>query len=456
MGMKQRLTIGVSILHKPRILILDEPTIGLHPCGAKDLRTLVREELCSAEGVTVCSFTTSIAKVSTHLMFHFIIRLGLHRSYALFISALQALAIGLTSAWFLGSSWVILAAPLLPLLYFVNLRVQRLSRSRSVAWPLLSNTYIIFSFACITLPMCCLWLLLWAAVLPVFLFPPWLEAVMSWMGSIAIFGVGTYAFSAGRLRVRVNRIEVVLSGLDPLLDGLRIAHLSDIHLGAFNNESTLSRCVAQTNKQNPDLVVLSGDIVDAAAELVGNAVEKLQALRAPLGVFAVLGNHDAAIGRQYFEDAFHNSNVRLLIDEVVQYSADDGQPRDLGIIGLGCPARAWPDVSERVNHDMVRKLVGSLPQTATKLLLSHHPEAFIASAVEGVELTLAGHTHGGQFGIPWFDRPLTVARIFTQFPSGIYQRGKSVLYVSTGVGVGIIPARLGISAEIALLTLRRA
>jgi predicted MPP superfamily phosphohydrolase len=260
-------------------------------------------------------------------------------------------------------------------------------------------------------------------------------------------GLSTYGiWSADRLPV-ITRRTLFFPDLPPGLDGIRIAHLSDVHAGIHMEREKMEAIVAQTNALRPDLICQTGDMIDIAASFIPDYVRAFRDLRAPLGVVTVLGNHDRYTG----EDAVIRG-VRDAGQAFVQNGAHvverNGTP--LALIGIDDP-RAWR-ADDPQDGDVDVALRRSPPEAFT-LLLAHRPGAFDGAAPRGIPLTLAGHIHGGQIYLPvigW-----SAGRLITKYVMGHFRQGASQLYVSRGIGVVGVPIRIFVPPEIALLELRR-
>lgn len=264
-------------------------------------------------------------------------------------------------------------------------------------------------------------------------------------------GIGLSAFgiwSAERLPI-VTRRTLVFPDLPPGLDGLRIAHISDVHAGIHMMREKMEGIVARTNALQPDLIVQTGDMIDISQSFIPDYVRAFRDLSAPLGVVTVIGNHDRYTGedavirgvRDAGQVFVHNgayiverngATLALLgIDDPRNWRADDPQDQDLNLA--------------------VRRAPGG--NEAFRILLAHRPGAFDGAAPRGIPLTLAGHIHGGQFYLPvigW-----SPGRLITKYVMGHFQQGASQLYVSRGIGVVGVPLRVFVPAEIVLLELRR-
>jgi predicted MPP superfamily phosphohydrolase len=242
-----------------------------------------------------------------------------------------------------------------------------------------------------------------------------------------------------RLRDRVVRIH----GLPPQLDGYRIGQLSDVHCGPHTPATRVRGWVERLNALDLDLMTVTGDLITHGSTHVAAVAAALGGLRARDGVFACMGNHD------YFTDGEHF--VRQLTDHGLVVL------RNRGVVVERDGARlyvAGVDDTWTSRHDVARALADRPAGTPT-VLLAHDPNVFPEASAHDVELTLSGHTHGGQLAIPGVRR-LSLARFITRFTAGLYRRGRSWLYVNRGAGTTGPPVRLGAPAELAVLTLRSA
>jgi predicted MPP superfamily phosphohydrolase len=242
----------------------------------------------------------------------------------------------------------------------------------------------------------------------------------------------------------VRDVEVKVRGLDPKFDGYRIAHLSDLHIGTMTPRARGDRWVRAANARNPDLAVVTGDMVTSGTAFHEDIADVIGGLRAKDGVFVSMGNHD------YFGDG------EPLITHLKQRIA--GVLRNEGRLLERAGAQlylAGIDDTWTKRDDIGRALAGR-PQGVPTILLSHDPDRFPHAAERGVELTLAGHTHGGQIAFPFLYRWLSLARVAHRFNVGLYRQGDSWLYVHPGLGTTGPPMRLGVAPAVVILTLRPA
>jgi predicted MPP superfamily phosphohydrolase len=267
---------------------------------------------------------------------------------------------------------------------------------------------------------------------------------------LAIVGLVLIAGYIGSRWLVVRHVDAFVPDLPAGFDGLRIAQLSDLHVGPHTSRRFLRRVVSATHSLAPDLVAITGDLIDDRAEDVRVYADMLGALEAPLGVFMIPGNHDVYAGWDDVEHALRAANIgTLLVNEthVVRRGADA-----IALVGTGDPAggrrgssRAAPDIDRALAH---------VPADTTVVAFAHNPALWPALAARGVALTLSGHTHWGQFALPRLGWSL--ASPFLEHAMGAHTNGDAVLYISPGTGYWGIPFRIGARPEVTLVTLRRA
>ena len=277
-------------------------------------------------------------------------------------------------------------------------------------------------------------------------------AVYRW-GSIAAGGATATAiatgFVAGRRATKVPHVRIPVPGLPPSCRGLRIAHLSDLHIGNGTENGRLRRVVEQVNGLGADLIVLTGDLFDRDRRVVPEGARALAGLSAPLGVFAVLGNHDEYTGYDVVTSALSRfaPDIRVLRGEIERLDT----PAPLYLGGVDDPGYDWSIESDRTR--VLETLGGELPADGPCILLVHRPDAFPRAAELGFPLVLAGHYHGGQVAVPGSGGRLNPARLLTEFDGGRYRIGDSRMYVSKGIGTTGPRIRLACPPEIPLIEL---
>lgn len=288
----------------------------------------------------------------------------------------------------------------------------------------------------------------WASclVFDLLMFPTWL-AVQAGMPMGAAWGLaGAIALVLGVDAVlgwpRLRRRVVHVDGLPPELDGYRIGQISDVHCGPHVSEDRVSSWVARLNRLELDLVAITGDLIAHGSSHVEAVARALGGLRAKDGAYACMGNHDYFTDGEYLIQALERRGLTVL--------------RNRGVVVKRGSARlyvAGVDDTWTSRHDVDRALA-QRPEGAPTVLLAHDPDLFPQAQARAVELTLSGHTHGGQLGVPGI-RHLSLARLITRWTAGLYRQGRSWLYVNRGAGTTGPPVRLGAPPELAVITLRR-
>jgi predicted MPP superfamily phosphohydrolase len=253
----------------------------------------------------------------------------------------------------------------------------------------------------------------------------------------------------GARRLVVRNVDAVIPGLAPEFDGLRIAQLSDLHVGPHTSRRFLQRVVDATQSLTPDVIAVTGDLIDDRAEDVAVYAKALGSLEAPLGVYMIPGNHDVYAGWDDVERNLHSARLgTVLVNETRLLHRGSAT---IAIVGTGDPAGGQRGAS-RVAPDVDRALE-AVPSSATVIAFAHNPKLWPALAARGVALTLSGHTHYGQFALPRLGWSL--ASPFLEHAMGGHAHEDALLYISPGTGYWGIPFRLGAPSEVTLVTLRR-
>jgi len=289
------------------------------------------------------------------------------------------------------------------------------------------------------------------------------SAFLSWLG----IGIGgtlisslIYGFS-NKYNYQIRHIPLTYSNLPQAFKGLRIVQISDIHSGSFDNKKAVERGVQRILDLKPDLILFTGDMInDRATEMFGYE-EVFAKLQAPLGVFSTLGNHDYGDYVKWPTEEARNQNIedlkkiqagmgwRLLMNEHVVLEKD-GQ--EIALIGI----ENWSAKARFPKHGKMWEAYPGAEKYPFKILMSHDPshwDAEIRPKYGDIDLTLAGHTHGMQFGIeiPGF-RWSPVKYVYDEW-AGLYESDKQKLYVNRGFGFIGYPGRVGILPEITLIEL---
>jgi hypothetical protein len=247
-----------------------------------------------------------------------------------------------------------------------------------------------------------------------------------------------------RLDFHVREVDIPVPNLPAGLDGLRLLHLSDIHLSAFLSEKDLARVIDSANELRPHLALVTGDLITTGGDPVEVCLRQLSRLRADAGILGCMGNHeDYALVEDFVEREAARLGMPFLRSRAQQLKFGDAV---LNVAGVDY---------QRSGKTYLAGAEKLLVPGAYNLLLSHNPDVFPVAAEKGYDLTLAGHTHGGQVNVEILHQPINPARFFTPFVYGLYRRGNAAEYVTRGIGTIGIPARIGAPPEIALLRLRK-
>ena len=258
--------------------------------------------------------------------------------------------------------------------------------------------------------------------------------------------LAVWAFAAEPASLRVREYRLEIPHWPAGRSGLRVALIADLHVGSpFNGLAKLDEVVARTNAVRPDLVLIAGDLViqdvpggrfvppERIAPVLGR-------LRAPLGVYAVLGNHDRWLDGPRVFRALHRAGIPVLEDRAVE-------------IRRGGPAFWLAGISDvwTWRHD-VQGALAQVPKGSPVLAFTHNPDIF-PSIPATVSLTLAGHTHGGQVNLPFFGRLIVPSRYVKRYAIGHVVEGGRHLFVTPGIGTSVLPVRFRVPPEISILRL---
>lgn len=240
---------------------------------------------------------------------------------------------------------------------------------------------------------------------------------------------------------RINRLEIGLKQLPSELDGMTIAHVSDIHVGRFTRPGMLPKIADAVNSLRADLVLMTGDLIDIALSDLPAGMDFVRRLDPRHGLAIIEGNHDLIENPFVFETRMRAAGLPLLLDEARIVRVRN---RPIQLMGM-----SWVRTDLTIDAAMDR-LVVQRDSDAFPILLAHHPHAFDAASRFNFPLTLAGHTHGGQIML---NERLGAGPAMFRYWSGLYRKNDSALFVSNGVG-NWFPLRIGAPAEIAHITLR--
>lgn len=237
----------------------------------------------------------------------------------------------------------------------------------------------------------------------------------------------------------LERIDVTIDNLPKRLEGFRIVHLSDLHHSPFTSLAHITNAIGAANTLEADLAVLTGDYVSHDAAYIEPVAEAVGALNARFGVFACLGNHDHWTDPEMVTNELERSGVNVLINRGLRVDAGEGS------FWLG-------GVDDHMvgKVDLPTAMRGSFPDEM-KILLAHNPIIFRQAVRAGIDLTLSGHTHGGQVKVRDTEKHLIRRR---RLSSGLHKRKDSQIYITRGIGTVVLPVRFQCPPEISLLTLR--
>lgn len=247
--------------------------------------------------------------------------------------------------------------------------------------------------------------------------------------------------------LRVRRFTLGIPTLPKALDGLTIAHVTDMHVGGLTSEGILRKMVRVTNDLRPDLVLLTGDLIDARLSDLSAAMDFARAMQGRYGQWMIEGNHDLFENEGEFKRRVRAAGIPFLANESA-VTEIRGHPVQLF-------GSTWIPAEGKLRDQLidagVRELMRQRQPDAFPILLAHHPHAFDAAIRANLPLTLSGHTHGGQW---MFNERLGVGPMLFRYWSGLYSRGRSHMIVSNGVG-NVFPIRVNAQAEVVHLTLKQ-
>ena len=261
----------------------------------------------------------------------------------------------------------------------------------------------------------------------------------------APFALTAFGAIVQRTDFRVLEVDIPIANLPPDLEGLRLLQLSDIHLSPFLSERELARVIDASNELRAHVALVTGDLISGPGDPLDACLRQLARLRTDAGAFGSMGNHET---------------YAQVLDYTAQQGARLGIPFLRGqsqLLRFGNANLNFAGVDYEPFERRPHYLEGAdklIVPGAVNILLSHNPDVFPVAARQGYDLTVAGHTHGGQITFEILSQTMNMARFFTPFVSGGYRIGKASCYVTRGIGTIGIPIRLGATPEITLLRLR--
>lgn len=317
-----------------------------------------------------------------------------------------------------------------------------------IAWVGLLAMGLFSSLFVLTVLRDALVLILWLGNLAAGANLPWTELrrASAWT-VIGLALAGTLAgFYNARRRARVVDVDVPIAGLPQDLDGFTIVQISDIHVGPTIKRRYVQAIVDAVNEQLPDMIAITGDVVDGSVEQLAAQSRPLGELRAPFGVYLVTGNHEYYSGAAPWIAEFRRLGLRVLLNEHAVI-----HPSGLPVVVAGVTDYSAGAYDPHQRSNPRAALAGAPADAVVRILLAHQPRSAPAAEPAGYTLQLSGHTHGGQF-FPWG----FFVRFQQPFTAGLHRLGKMWVYTSRGTGYWGPPKRLWAPSEITRLRLRTA
>jgi predicted MPP superfamily phosphohydrolase len=253
-----------------------------------------------------------------------------------------------------------------------------------------------------------------------------------------------YGMFIERHDISLREHDIPVVGLPKDLNGLRLVQITDIHLSPFFSRKELDYAVAMANETRAHVALVTGDLITTPQDPLDDCLEGLKPLRADAGVFGCMGNHEIyARVEDYVEAAGARQGIRFLRADSQLLTFGDAK---LNLAGVDY---------QRYHSLYLRGGEQLIAPDAYNVLLSHNPDVFDMAKRKGFDLTISGHTHGGQVRVEILGADLNVARFYTPYVDGLYRKGAASIFVARGLGTIGIPARLGAPPEVTLLRLCR-
>jgi predicted MPP superfamily phosphohydrolase len=261
---------------------------------------------------------------------------------------------------------------------------------------------------------------------------------------VAVSATSAYARLVEPYNYLVSQTNIFIRDLPERFEGFRITQLTDVHHSRILGLDEVRRVVGLAQQTKPDMFVLTGDYTTSYRRFIEPCAETLGKLNAPEGVWAVLGNHDHYTDPELTVRALERHHIAVLTNANTSIRRGPDAIQLAGIDDWTWAATDWPAA-----------FVG-IGDKSPIVLLSHQPRVLDFPETEKVSLILSGHTHGGQIDLPFLGAPARFATEDLKYARGLFRRGDTQLYVSTGTGVIGLPVRFGVRPEIAVLKLRGA
>ena len=263
---------------------------------------------------------------------------------------------------------------------------------------------------------------------------------------------------------KIHNIKIVLPNLPAAFNGLKIVQISDIHAGSFASTLPLEKAVKIILEQNADIIFFTGDLVNSRTNEIIPFMETLSKIKAPMGVFSILGNHDYGNyskwknkkdrirNLQQIIDAHEQLGWKLLMDEHIALKKEDSEIALIGVENWGARMR-------HPKYGNLKRACMGTEKYPVKILLSHDPSHWdiqVITQYKDIDLTLSGHTHGFQCGVEIPGFQWSPAQYVYKHWAGLYTEGQQQLYVNRGLGFLGFPGRIGILPEITVMELSNA
>jgi predicted MPP superfamily phosphohydrolase len=251
-----------------------------------------------------------------------------------------------------------------------------------------------------------------------------------------------YGVLSGRTQFHVREVDLRFAGLPKDLQGLRILQLSDIHMSPFLSEADVARVVDMANETKPHLAVLTGDLITGPHDPLEACIAQMARLRADQGVLGCHGNHEIfARAEEKAQALAARRGIRILRRQSESLRFGDAR---INLVGVDY---------QNFRRPYLPGMEGFVKPEEWNILLSHNPDVFPVAAAQGYDLTLSGHTHGGQVTFEILHQYANIARVFTPYVYGEYRKENKAIYVTRGIGTVGVPARVGAPPEITLIRL---
>ena len=251
-------------------------------------------------------------------------------------------------------------------------------------------------------------------------------------------------------KIQVETIELSVEGLPPGLQDFSIVHISDIQGDQYTGQEEIESYVEKVNRQNPDIVIFTGDLISYGTDFIEMSAEALSRVESTYGTYAVVGDHDYWAGLSNVEPALESRGIQLLKDENRFIDTGNSTLLLTGITQV---------YSKRADPDLVNELTAGADTTKApvRILAAHQVSELLLneSVNNNYRLFLSGHTHGGQVRVPLFGMTFSASDMETEFVSGVFRRDNLLINVNNGLGFTLAPVRYNAPPSISVIKLRK-